>query len=315
MKLVNAFLRLVRWPNLVMIIITQALFYFTLIEPLYLKGINTHFEKLHFQLLMIASVLIAASGYIINDYFDLNIDQVNKPDRTIIDKIIKRRWAIVMHLCFSFTAILISFYIDFNSAIFWLGFSNICCAFLLFGYSISLKKKLLWGNILIAALTAWVVIVCFLSYYNSFYCTQCDSSFLKLYNIRFIRISLLYAGFAFIISLIREVVKDLEDMDGDMKYACKTMPITWGIPATKVFAAVWLVVLIGMIVVVQFYVLQFGWLWSTFYCILFLIIPLIWILRKLFKAQGQKDFHQLSSVIKLVMLAGLLSMLFFKIYS
>ena len=60
MKLVNAFLRLVRWPNLVMIIITQALFYFTLIEPLYLKGINTHFEKLHFQLLMIASVLIAA---------------------------------------------------------------------------------------------------------------------------------------------------------------------------------------------------------------------------------------------------------------
>ncbi len=220
-----------------------------------------------------------------------------------------------MHLFFSFTAITISFYIDFNSATFWLGISNIICAFLLFGYSISLKKKLLWGNILISALTAWVVIVCFLCYYYSFYCSVCDRTYLELYNNRFIRISFLYAGFAFVISLIREVVKDLEDIDGDVKYGCKTMPIAWGIPASKVFVAVWLVVLIGMISIVQFYVLQFGWIWSAVYCIVLIIIPLVWILQKLFKAQGPKDYHRLSTVIKFVMFTGLLSMIFFKIYS
>lgn len=315
MKLITAFLRLVRWPNLVMIAVTQVLFYFSLVEPLYQKGINTHFEKFHFLLLIIASVLIAAAGYIINDYFDLNIDQVNKPERTVIDKIIKRRWAIVMHLFFSFTAVIISVYIDFKSATFWLGISNIICAFLLFGYSISLKKKLLWGNILISALTAWVVIVCFLCYYNSFYCNGCDLTFLELYDNRFIRISFLYAGFAFVISLIREVVKDLEDIDGDVKFGCKTMPITWGIPASKVFVAVWLVVLIGMISIVQFYVLQFNWIWSAVYCIVLIIIPLFWILQKLFKAQVPKDYHRLSTAIKFVMLTGLLSMIFFKIYS
>ena len=104
-------------------------------------------------------------------------------------------------------------------------------------------------------------------------------------------------------------------MDGDARYGCRTIPIAWGIPASKVFVAVWLVVLIGMISIVQFYVLQFGWVWSAVYCIAFIILPLIWILRKLFLAQAPKDYHHLSNVIKLVMLTGLLSMIFFKIYS
>jgi 4-hydroxybenzoate polyprenyltransferase and related prenyltransferases len=92
MKLITAFLKLVRWPNLVMIAVTQVLFYFSLVQPLYEKGIYTNFKNENFPLLILASVLIAAAGYIINDYFDLNIDQVNKPERTIIDKAIKRRW-------------------------------------------------------------------------------------------------------------------------------------------------------------------------------------------------------------------------------
>lgn len=132
---------------------------------------------------------------------------------------------------------------------------------------------------------------------------------------RFMRISFLYAGFAFVISLIREVVKDMEDMEGDKRYGCKTIPIAWGIPASKVFVAVWLVVLIGMISIVQIYVLQLGWYWSAVYSILLIIAPLVWILRKLYQAQVPKDYHQLSSVIKMVMLAGLVSMFFFKIYS
>ncbi|HMK03957.1 MAG TPA: geranylgeranylglycerol-phosphate geranylgeranyltransferase [Ferruginibacter sp.] len=315
MKLITAFFRLVRWPNLVFIALTQVLFYFSLVQPLYGKGIYSNFNSTLFILLILASVLIAAAGYIINDYFDLNIDQVNKPGKLVIDKLIKRRWAIVQHILLSLAGILISFYIDFNSQTYWLGIANFGCVFLLFGYSITLKKKLLIGNVLISALTAWVIIVGFLCYYNSFYCNSCDRSYFEAYNHRFIRISFLYAGFAFVISLIREVVKDMEDMEGDARYGCKTMPIAWGIPASKVFVAVWLIVLTGTLCIVQFYVLQLGWLWSAVYCIALIILPLLWILHKLYKAQVAADYHKLSSAIKFVMFTGILSMLFFKLYS
>lgn len=143
MKLIAAFLRLVRWQNLAFIAITQVLFYYSLVQPLYSKSIYFNFDKNHFILLIIASVLIAAAGYIINDYFDLNIDQVNKPDRTVIDKSIKRRWAIVQHILFSLAGIGISVYIDLTTSIFWLGISNLACVMLLFGYSITLKKNCL----------------------------------------------------------------------------------------------------------------------------------------------------------------------------
>lgn len=317
MKLFIAFLRLVRWPNLVMIAVTQLLFYITLVLPFLSANehITSSFTTLHFILLMISSLLITAAGNIINDYFDSNIDEINKPERKIIDKQIKRRWAIVMHILFSLTAILIGFYIDSQTPVFWLGISNTACVFLLFGYSISLKKKLLVGNVLISLLTAWVIIVCVFCYYRSFSCTGCDLAEWREHVYRFIRISFLYAGFAFIISLIREVIKDMEDIEGDARYGCKTIPIAWGIPAAKVFVAVWLVVLIGMISIVQFYVLQFGWIWSAVYSISLIILPLLWALQQLFRAQVPKDYHRLSTVIKLVMFTGLLSMIFFKIYA
>lgn len=317
MKLINAFLKLVRLPNLVMIAITQALFYLTLVNPIYFNNPDffNSFKTRHFWLLMASSLLIAAAGNIINDYFDRNIDEINRPQKKIIDKLIKRRWAIVMHILFSLLAIGTGFYIDSQTPVFWLGFSNLICVLLLFAYSISLKKKLLVGNVLISLLTAWVILVCFLCYYRSLNCPTCDQFEWEAQLRRFIRISFLYAGFAFVISLVREVVKDMEDVEGDKKYGCHTIPIAWGIKAAKVFVAVWLVVLIGMIGVVQIYVWHLGWYWSVLYSIVLLIVPLIWILHKLRKANVPKDYHALSTAVKLVMLAGLLSMIFFKIYS
>jgi 4-hydroxybenzoate polyprenyltransferase len=317
MKLIDAFLRLVRLPNLVMIAVTQALFYITLVHPFYATHADYYcrFRNRYFLMLMASSLLIAAAGNIINDYFDRNIDEINKPEKKIIDTLIKRRWAIVMHIIFSVTAMLIGFYVDSQTPVFWLGFSNTLCVLLLFGYSVSLKKKLLVGNVLISLLTAWVILVCFFCYYRSFSCNNCEPLQWHAALRRFMRISFLYAGFAFVVSLIREVVKDMEDMEGDKKYGCKTIPIAWGIPASKVFVAVWMVVLIGMIAIVQIYAWQLGWYWSAAYSTIFIIAPLVWILRKLYQAKVSKDYHQLSTVIKLVMLSGLMSMIFFKIYS
>ena len=133
-------------------------------------------------------------------------------------------------------------------------------------------------------------------------------------DIRFFRLTVLYTAFSFIISLIREAVKDMEDIEGDRKYGCRTMPIVWGMQASRIFVAVWLVVLIAVLSILQFYVLAFGWWQSILYCIVFLIVPLVWVLIKLFHSNTAKDFRQLSSVIKWIMLAGILSMLFFQFY-
>jgi 4-hydroxybenzoate polyprenyltransferase len=107
----------------------------------------------------------------------------------------------------------------------------------------------------------------------------------------------------------------MEDMEGDARYGCKTMPIVWGVPAAKVFTAVWLVVLVGALVIIQIYALHLGWWWSVAYCVIAIIAPLLWVLRKLYTAQTPADYHHLSSAVKLIMLAGILSMVFFKFYS
>jgi len=316
MKLIFAFFRLIRWPNLVFIALTQSLFYYCIIVPSLPLSYATqpyHFTPLSFFLLMLASVFIAAAGYIINDYFDINIDQVNKPDKMIVEKIIKRRWAILFHWIITTLGLLISLYVSFKTS-FIVIIVNVLCTLLLWFYSTTFKKKLLSGNIIISLLTAWTVLVLYFAANNTYHFTlQFPDETFSAMN-RIFKFAVLYAGFAFIISLIREVVKDIEDMEGDAKYNCKTMPIVWGVPSSKVFAGVWLVVLIGVLFIILFYALQLGWWLITLYCFLIVILPLIWILRKLYVAQNTPQYHQVSSMIKLVMLSGILSMFLFKLY-
>lgn len=265
---------------------------------------------LNFLLICFSSILIAAAGYIINDYFDLNIDEVNKPRRLVVDRVIKRRWAIVLHVVLSITGIAIGFYVDFTTRIWLLGFSNAACVFLLFIYSTTLKRRFLVGNILISLLTAWVVLVVAWCEYNHLIRTNHSLRADKI-----LRDTFLYAGFAFVISLIREVIKDMEDIEGDRRYGCKTMPIVWGINATKVFVAVWLIVLIGTLVIIQIYALRLHWWLSVVYSLILIIAPLIQIMRKLYKAQIPADFHRLSTMVKFVMFTGIVSMIFFRIYA
>ena len=103
-------------------------------------------------------------------------------------------------------------------------------------------------------------------------------------------------------------------MEGDAKYGCRTMPIVWGISTTKVYVAVWLIVLLASLIIIQVYILQFQWWWEVVYSILFIIMPLIILFAKLFAATTPQQFHKLSNLAKLSMLTGILSMIFFRIY-
>jgi 4-hydroxybenzoate polyprenyltransferase len=235
MKLFSAFLRLVRWPNLVFIVLTQALFYYCVYKPLFH---SSQLESLVW--IIVASVLIAAAGYIINDYFDLNIDQINKPEKNVFAKTIHRRWAIIWHFAFSFLGILATaIAVGLNK--WYLILANIACTALLWFYSTSFKRQLLIGNVVISILTAWTVLILFFAFTSPRDAIMGDS----YETIKFFRISFLYAGFAFISSLIREAIKDIEDMEGDARYNCKTLPIVAGVRSAKIYISIWAVVLLA----------------------------------------------------------------------
>ncbi len=300
-------MRLVRWPNLLFIALTQVLFEYCVYERVYGPG-----DRTQFLFIMLASICIAAAGNIINDYFDLNIDQVNKPDKVVVNTVINRRWVIFWHMFLSMLGLFFTSY-AFPLAQYWhLVLANMGSILLLWFYSTNFKKQLLIGNVIISLLTAWVIMILFFAkqpLQANFFATVGHN------EIRFFRLAILYAGFAFIISLIREVVKDVEDMEGDRRYGCRTMPIAWGVNAARLFVAVWLIVLIAVLIILQLYVLPMGWWHSALYCVIAIIIPLIWILVKLFKATTPAHFHRLSTMIKVVMLTGILSLLFFRFYS
>lgn len=312
MKQIAAFFQIIRWQNLLFIALTQWLFHQCIVVSSLVK-INHQPQVTGSNLLLviIASVTIAAAGNIINDYFDLNIDKINKPQKLVVDKFIPRRSVIFLHLLLSLTGIMCSVYVGMKLNLFWLGLANSFCVLLLFIYSASLKKKFLIGNIAVSALTCWVILILALPEYTALSHSMAQS--LEAYY-KVLRIGILYASFSFIISLIREVVKDMEDVEGDRKNGCKTMPIVWGYNATKVFVAVWLIVLIAVVLIAQLYVIRFKWWMSISYALLFIVAPLMYIFKKLVVAQNPSDFHRLSSWVKWTMLSGILSIFFFEIY-
>lgn len=317
MYLLKAFFKLIRWPNLVFIIITQALFYYCFIF-FNISGVNhpqISLKPVLFYCLSAASVLIAAGGYIINDYFDLNIDKINKPADIIVEKIIKRRWAIFWHLVLSAIGVLLSIYVGYRISSWLLPVMNLLTVLLLWFYSTTFKKKLIVGNVIISLLTSWVVLVLYFCEIRFYYVFNEQTEEYKKYIKLLFKVAVLYGGFAFIISLIREVIKDLEDIRGDEKYGCRTMPIVWGIPASKVFIATWLVVIIAALAIVQIYAIQLHWWWSAFYCVVLLILPLLLLFRDLKRASVPADYHRMSTRVKLIMLVGILSMLVFKLYT
>ncbi len=303
MKSIKDFLSLIRWPNIFFIILTQCLLYYVLV-PGIIPGFLQYSSAFYFSLLVISSVLIAAAGYIINDYFDIKIDAINKPEKVIVGKKIKRRWAILFHLFLSGLGLMTSIIVAWKSSL-WLIVANAICILLLWIYSLKYKKELAIGNFIIAALTAWVVLSVYV------FVTGLHGNMLNNLRPKLLQYSILYAGFAFIVTIIREVIKDMEDTEGDRLYQSKTMPITWGIPTTKVFTAVWIMVCIGLLAGIAGYAFVVNQWVIVCYIAFALILPSLFLLIRLKKASSSRDFHQLSTHVKLIMLAGILSMCIF----
>ena len=308
-SLVAAFFRLVRYPNLIFILLTQYLLQYALILPVFSHyGLIPTLHGWTFLLLSLSTICVAAAGNIINDYFDVNIDLVNKPDRVIIDKIINRRWAIAWHTLLNVAGVAIGFAVGWAIGYPLLGFTQLCCSGLLWFYSTAYKRQLIVGNIVIALLTALTVLI--VGFYEpQLYREITPLNAAAVYLL--LRMLLLYAAFAFLISMIRELVKDLEDVVGDNRLGCRTLPIVYGINAGKDVVFLLTGLLLTGIVLVQLKMMQLHWYAVTIYLLLTVELPLLWMCRKLKKAVLSPSYHMISSLIKWIMLAGIISLLFF----
>jgi 4-hydroxybenzoate polyprenyltransferase len=278
MQLILALFRLTRFWNLAIIAFAQYFTAYFLFQQRVLV-----FTDFWLFLIVAATVMIAAAGYIINDYYDIKIDLINKPDRVVIGKTITRRYAIFFHTAISVTGVATGLLINWK-----VGAINFASGFLLWLYSNNLKRQPLIGNLVVAILTGLSLFL--LSF---------------LYE-QYLPLVMTYSLFAFFMTLIREVVKDLEDMKGDTTFGCKTLPIVWGIRKTKYF--LYGVISFFSIVVLwlDYQELKISWV----YFIPLLFVPMSVLVFRLVKADTKKEFYQISQLCKVIMLLGICSMIF-----
>ncbi len=298
-----AFLKLIRIENLLIISVT-----FFCIKYLVFAPINefSKFTPFLFSILLISTLLITAAGYIINDYFDVKTDKINHPETVVLDVTIKRRWAIILHIVFNTIGLLLGFYLALKCHQLKLVLFQFVSIVLLWFYSTHFKKQLLVGNIVVSLLTASIPILPMVyDYYLSGpiepIVMMMLGNYLKLFPI----VVLAYATFAFLMSLSREIVKDMEDYKGDVQTGCKTMPIAWGIITSKVFVFFTIVITIGLLLlaVIKFY--KDEQILFVFYILGLLIAPLLVLMLLLMKATSQKHFKITSLLLKFVMLFGI----------
>ncbi len=270
-------LKLIRFPNLAIIALTQLMVALFLIEDNTFSDILKDFE-LH--LLIMSTLFIASAGYLINDYYDIKIDYVNKPGRVVIGKHIKRRQVLIIHFIFNFSGIILGAAVSW-----WIMGINILAAFLLWLYSNMLKRLPLWGNITVSLLTGFSVFIIYLFYAKN------------------IELITMYAVFAFLISLIREIVKDLEDIEGDEKFGCKTLPIIIGSSATKKFIyAINIIFLLVVLIVTNDSAIFLPYF-------LTLLVVLSFLCTRIYFADKKNDFLQISRLAKLIMVLGIFRMI------
>jgi 4-hydroxybenzoate polyprenyltransferase len=309
MKLVGSFLRLIRYPNLLFIFLTQYLLQYRVIEPvLGWYGLHPTLDHIRFFLLSLSTVLVAAAGYIINDYFDINIDLVNRPDRIIVDRLISRRWAIAWHTLLNIAAVSLGCWVAIGEHNWSAGLIQPVCTGLLWFYSTSYKRQLITGNVVISVLTALTVLVVGLYEPKLYHNLGAQPAYAAY---RLVRILAIYATFAFLISMLREIVKDLEDLPGDRKEGCHTIPIAWGIGTAKNICFAISALLVLLVILVETRLFAWGWFGELGWLILLVQVPLVLSSYLLGKARLPANFHRISTGLKLIMFSGILSMLLF----
>lgn len=303
-------LRLIRWNNLFIILLTQLLVWACVLMPM-----RSWTEKsfllnpLNFSLICLSTILIAAAGYIINDYFDIKIDAINRPEKAILERTINRRSAIIYHSVLNVAGLLLAGIVAIEAGkIYWLWIQGLC-TLLLFLYSSHFKRWFVIGNVVVAALTALTIFTLLVYEPALWHFAKMETILRKGDAIipNPVWVLGIYASFAFVLTWMREVVKDMEDHIGDAAEGCITMPIKLGLKSTTLF--VQLLSLLAIIPLIIASVKVQGALGA--YTLFALTLPLImWVLFLPRKATT-KHYSLMSRLLKIIMVLGVGSLLIY----
>ena len=345
MNPIIAFIKLIRLPNLVIIVLTQYAIRLGIIYPIIfnfsggqdIANVGLKMTEFDFFLLSLSTVMIAAAGYIINDYFDVKVDRVNRPDKIIVGKFIKRRVAMGAHIVINTVAIFIGSYLAYTLGNWKLVFIQVLSAGALWYYSTLFKKQVIIGNVVVALLAAFVPFVVGLYELILQHAATDDTvntllfrleKFTPFEEVEYLLIQLLshimywvigISVFAFISTMIREIIKDAEDYDGDKKYASNTLAVVYGKGKSKNIAQGLSVVMVLLIGYFQYLQLvgnpggeeaemakgQTRGLITVMYLLFAVQIPLAYVVYKLRLVTLKADYTNLSTSLKFIMLTGL----------
>jgi 4-hydroxybenzoate polyprenyltransferase len=312
----KAFLKLIRWQNLLMVILTMVLMRYAVLAPIIskigvilIKGsgeeipMSLQFPWYNFVLLVAATVFITAGGYVINDYFDIKTDLINK-GKVIVGTKIPRRKAIMWHSILNIAGVATGFFISYKAGYMWLGTMFLAVSGLLYFYSASYKRQFLIGNIIVALLTAMVPMLVVFYEWPALY---------KYYTINAIRLPRInfiiywvggFAFFAFLTNLIREIIKDIEDFEGDTAYGRNTIPVVIGVLSSKIVS-----ICLIMATIIMLYLAWHFFVNDTLtliYITVAIVLPQFFVIYKLLVSSEKKQLHSASRIMKIVMLTGVL---------
>ncbi|HSD08969.1 geranylgeranylglycerol-phosphate geranylgeranyltransferase [Flavobacterium sp.] len=294
------YLKLIRYQNLLMLALMQLLFRYGFLN---FQSIPLALNEWQYLLLVFATIMIAAGGYVINNIMDQATDNDNKPNQVIVGKSITEVTAYNVYFLVTVLGVGAGFYL--SNVIGKPGFAAIFIVIsaTLYLYATSLKQMLLIGNFVVALLLAFSVII--IGVFDLLPAINTEN---KVIMADLFSILLDYAIFAFVINFIREIVKDLEDINGDYNQGMNTLPIVLGIKRTaKLVLVLSLIPLVLVVLYIKKYFFAFDLYLATIYALIFIVAPLIYFPVKMIDAKNSKDFHHLSIVLKLVILFGLFS--------
>lgn len=295
-KLLGYF-KLIRPINILMIIYVQVMIKYVIFGK---NEVVVAMSDFQFALLVLATVLIAAAGNVVNDIFDVNVDSINKPAKIIVWRIIPEKAAYNFYIILNVLGVAVGFYLSNQLGRPGLAAIFIVISALLYIYATHLKAMLFVGNILISLLVAMSLLVMIL--FDIFPVIDLVNQELQLQSTRVI---LLYAGFAFFINLIREIVKDLEDIDGDQYGERQTLPIVFG--RQRATSMIFILGIIALLSILFYTYKSISHFQSTtiMYFVFLVCAPLLYFCIQAWDAKNKKQYARLSLILKIVMITGI----------
>lgn len=302
-----SYARLFRWQNLLIIALILSLFRYAIVLPAFGQyACVPQLSPFDFFLLVLVTLAISAAGYAINDYFDIKTDRINKPHKIVLGKTLGRRHAIFSHKLLNGFALVLALYLSYRVRHWPLALWFVAIQAILWWYSLRLKRRLLSGNLAVALLAALtIVLVWYVEYHAAGGGRVLPAGLIAAVN----RPALFYALFAFLSTMVREVLKDMEDIEGDRQTGCETIPVVMGMPAAKQAVTALLLLMVTSLAVFQVFFFASGQRLLVFYLLALVQLPALVLIPVTWRVSGEGGFGRLQLAAKMIMLAGVVSMM------